>query len=193
VLTQPSRHKRSPDRLNPDWWRFLTGGVCRVGEPLVDPTGVPPLGVVVRSNTGPSYMPRGTACISPICHRREEDSDSLCSQGAPRHGSSMLRQALAPQSHRRGNSRCLLRAPPSCTPKTSLQRRGLAQTHHPPPAQWLPLTPTLQSVQSPVHRFTLHRWGRRRTFCPTSSFLTRHLPPDSCNTRTATSAGITQC
>lgn len=59
-----------PDRLNPDWWRFLTGGVCRVGDPRVDPAGVPPLGVAVRSNTGPSYMPRGTACISAICYQR---------------------------------------------------------------------------------------------------------------------------
>lgn len=47
-----------------------------MGDPLVDPAGVPPLGVVVRSNTGPSYMPRGTACISAICHQREEDSDA---------------------------------------------------------------------------------------------------------------------
>lgn len=52
-----------------------------MGDPLVDPAGVPPLGVVVRSNTGPSYKPRGTACISAICHQREEDSDTSLSPG----------------------------------------------------------------------------------------------------------------
>lgn len=62
----------SPDRLKPDWWRFLTGGLGRVGEPRVEPAGVPPLGVVVRSKTGPSYMPLGTACRSAICMRCRE-------------------------------------------------------------------------------------------------------------------------
>lgn len=52
-----------------------------MGDPLVDPAGVPPLGVVVRSNTGPSYKPRGTACISAICHQTEEDSDTTLSPG----------------------------------------------------------------------------------------------------------------
>lgn len=28
------------------------------------------MGVVVRSNTGPSYMPLGTACRSAICSQR---------------------------------------------------------------------------------------------------------------------------
>lgn len=53
-----------------------------MGDPLVDPAGVPPLGVVVRSNTGPSYMPRGTACISAICHQREDDSDASLLPGS---------------------------------------------------------------------------------------------------------------
>lgn len=53
-----------------------------MGDPLVDPAGVPALGVVVRSNTGPSYMPRGTACISAICHQREEDSDASLLPGS---------------------------------------------------------------------------------------------------------------
>lgn len=52
-----------------------------MGDPLVDPAGVPPLGVVVRSNTGPSYKPRGTACISAICHQTEEDSDTSLNPG----------------------------------------------------------------------------------------------------------------
>lgn len=41
-----------------------------MGEPRVEPAGVPPLGVVVKSNTGPSYMPLGTACRSAICSQR---------------------------------------------------------------------------------------------------------------------------
>lgn len=68
-LSKPSTCPDSPDRLNPDWCRFLTGGLGRVGEPRVEPAGVPALGVVVRSNTGPSYMPLGTACRSAICSR----------------------------------------------------------------------------------------------------------------------------
>lgn len=64
-----------------------------MGDPLVDPAGVPPLGVVVRSNTGPSYKPRGTACISAICHQREEDSDTSLSQG---HRAPAIPKLLSP-------------------------------------------------------------------------------------------------
>lgn len=84
-----------------------------MGDPLPELAGVPPLGVVVRSNTGPSYMPRGTACISAICHQREEDSATLCSQGASCCGCS------AAQSHCRGES---LRQPRAPRAETSLQR-----------------------------------------------------------------------
>lgn len=48
-----------PARENPDWWcRFLTG--CLVGEVRAEAEGVPPRDME-NSDTGPSYIPLGTA------------------------------------------------------------------------------------------------------------------------------------
>lgn len=47
-----------PARLNPDWCRFLTG--CLVGEVRAEAEGVPPRDKE-NSDTGPSYIPLGTA------------------------------------------------------------------------------------------------------------------------------------
>lgn len=47
-----------PARLNPDWCRFLTG--CLVGEVRAEAEGVPPRDRE-NSDTGPSYIPLGTA------------------------------------------------------------------------------------------------------------------------------------
>lgn len=47
-----------PARLNPDWCRFLTG--CLVGEVRAEAEGVPPRDME-NSETGPSYIPLGTA------------------------------------------------------------------------------------------------------------------------------------
>lgn len=54
-------HRRGPGlpaRLNPDWCRFLTG--CLVGEVRAEAEGVPPRDRE-NSDTGPSYIPLGTA------------------------------------------------------------------------------------------------------------------------------------
>lgn len=48
-----------PDSVKPDWWRFLTGTL--VGEVRAEAEGVPPLDMGKNSDTGPSYMPLGTA------------------------------------------------------------------------------------------------------------------------------------
>lgn len=47
-----------PARLKPDWCRFRTG--CLVGEVRAEAEGVPPRDSE-NSDTGPSYIPRGTA------------------------------------------------------------------------------------------------------------------------------------
>lgn len=47
-----------PARLNPDWCRFLTG--CLVGDVRAEAEGVPPRDME-NSDTGPSYIPLGTA------------------------------------------------------------------------------------------------------------------------------------
>lgn len=48
----------------------------------MEPAGVPPLGVVVRSKTGPSYRPLGTACISAICQRKQSMNSSAALKAA---------------------------------------------------------------------------------------------------------------
>lgn len=54
-----------PDKLNPDWCRFRTGGACCfAGDVLADEAGVTVLGVTDTSHTGPSYRPRGTPLSS---------------------------------------------------------------------------------------------------------------------------------
>lgn len=45
----------APDKLNPDWCRFLTGGACCLaGDVLADDAGVTVFGVTDTSQTGPS-------------------------------------------------------------------------------------------------------------------------------------------
>ncbi|PWA23124.1 hypothetical protein CCH79_00002456 [Gambusia affinis] len=53
-----------PARLNPDWCRFLTG--CLVGEVRAEAEGVPPRDME-NSDTGPSYIPLGTAFSTASC------------------------------------------------------------------------------------------------------------------------------
>lgn len=53
-----------PARLNPDWCRFLTG--CLVGDVRAEADGVPPRDME-NSDTGPSYIPRGTALRTASC------------------------------------------------------------------------------------------------------------------------------
>lgn len=53
-----------PDRVNPDWCRFLTG--CLVGEVRAEAEGVPPRDREY-SETGPSYIPLGTAFRTASC------------------------------------------------------------------------------------------------------------------------------
>lgn len=53
-----------PARLNPDWCRFLTG--CLVGEVRAEAEGVPPRDME-NSDTGPSYIPLGTALRTASC------------------------------------------------------------------------------------------------------------------------------
>ena len=43
-----------------------------VGELRVEAEGVPPLDMGVNSETGPSYMPRGTALNTANCKRESE-------------------------------------------------------------------------------------------------------------------------
>lgn len=58
-------HKYVPDKLNPDWCRFRTGGACCfAGEVLAEDAGVTVFGVTETSQTGPSYRPRGTPLSS---------------------------------------------------------------------------------------------------------------------------------
>ncbi len=45
--------------MKPEWWRFLAGVL--VGEVRAEADGVPPLDMGKNSDTGPSYMPLGTA------------------------------------------------------------------------------------------------------------------------------------
>lgn len=126
-----------------------------MGDPLVDPAGVPPLGVVVRSNTGPSYKPRGTACISAICHQREEDSDTSPSPGSimfqPSPGSSVPLQKE-------------LTLPCTLSPAALRPGIGPLPTLHPCPVRGA--EPVQQAITQ--MRFMLHKWGRRRQFWPTS-------------------------
>lgn len=53
-----------PAKLNPDWCRFLTG--CLVGEVRAEAEGVPPRDME-NSDTGPSYIPLGTAFSTASC------------------------------------------------------------------------------------------------------------------------------
>ncbi len=48
-----------PVSVKPEWWRFLAGAL--VGEVRAEADGVPPLDMGKNSDTGPSYMPLGTA------------------------------------------------------------------------------------------------------------------------------------
>ncbi len=50
---------RLPDSVKPEWWRFLAGVL--LGEVRAEADGVPPLDMGKNSDTGPSYMPLGTA------------------------------------------------------------------------------------------------------------------------------------
>lgn len=44
-----------PDKLKPDWCRFLTGGACCLaGDVLAEDAGVTVFGVTDTSQTGPS-------------------------------------------------------------------------------------------------------------------------------------------
>ena len=61
-----------PDKLNPDWCRFRTGGACCLaGDVLAEEAGVTVLGVTDTSHTGPSYRPRGTPLSSASCKTKE--------------------------------------------------------------------------------------------------------------------------
>ena len=61
-----------PDKLNPDWCRFRTGGACCLaGDVLADEAGVTVLGVTDTSHTGPSYRPRGTPLSSASCKTQD--------------------------------------------------------------------------------------------------------------------------
>lgn len=60
-----------PARLNPDWCRFLTG--CLVGEVRAEAEGVPPRDIE-NSDTGPSYIPLGTA-LRTASYRTDNKKD----------------------------------------------------------------------------------------------------------------------
>lgn len=62
-----------PARLNPDWCRFLTG--CLVGEVRAEADGVPPRDMEY-SDTGPSYIPLGTAFNTASCRNNKEGERS---------------------------------------------------------------------------------------------------------------------
>lgn len=57
-LAEPTQNHPAPtipDKLNPDWCRFRTGGACCLaGDVLADEAGVTVLGVTDTSQTGPS-------------------------------------------------------------------------------------------------------------------------------------------
>lgn len=59
VMSSP-RCAGLPAKLNPEWCRFRTGGVCLVGEVRAEADGVPPRDMGENSDTGPSYIPLGT-------------------------------------------------------------------------------------------------------------------------------------
>ena len=66
-----------PDKLNPDWCRFRTGGACCLaGDVLAEEAGVTVLGVTDTSHTGPSYRPRGTPLSSASCKTKEPSTQA---------------------------------------------------------------------------------------------------------------------
>ena len=65
------RNAGLPARLNPEWCRFLTGGL--VGEVRAEADGVPPRDMGENSDTGPSYRPRGTARNTASWGERERE------------------------------------------------------------------------------------------------------------------------
>lgn len=65
-----------PDSVNPDWWRFLTGTL--VGEVRAEADGVPPLDMGENSDTGPSYMPLGTAFSVAIYEGNKNKTLQFC-------------------------------------------------------------------------------------------------------------------
>lgn len=74
----PTQTITVPDKLNPDWCRFRTGGACCLaGDVLAEEAGVTVLGVTDTSHTGPSYRPRGTPLSSASC-KTQEPLDSCC-------------------------------------------------------------------------------------------------------------------
>lgn len=98
-----------------------------MGDPLVDPAGVLPLGVAVRSNTGPSYKPRGTACISAICHQREEDSDTSLSPG---HCAPAIPKLLSPPLQKALTLPCPAGLRPGTAPLPCKVCRATATDYH---------------------------------------------------------------
>lgn len=67
LLNEYAHFPGLPDSVKPDWWRFLTGTL--VGEVRAEADGVPPLDMGENSDTGPSYMPLGTAFSVAIYDR----------------------------------------------------------------------------------------------------------------------------
>lgn len=61
-----------PAKLNPDWCRFLTG--CLVGEVRAEAEGVPPRDME-NSDTGPSYIPLGTALRTANCRTNRKNRE----------------------------------------------------------------------------------------------------------------------
>lgn len=73
-----------PDKLNPDWCRFRTGGACCLaGDVLAEEAGVTVLGVTDTSHTGPSYRPRGTPLSSASCKTQEPLDSGHAHRGRP--------------------------------------------------------------------------------------------------------------
>lgn len=77
-----------PARLNPDWCRFLTG--CLVGEVRAEAEGVPPRDME-NSETGPSYIPLGTALRTANyrTNRKSRDGEKKQSMAACRNRTNM--------------------------------------------------------------------------------------------------------